>query len=241
MNWLAKINLKIVSQRLGPFKSALFLFLLISLCIFVGYRLGNYFQQQQLMTLAQQKERLEQLYAEQSQQLARIHTLEVELAVEQMANQEVQAILTETAEEHYEVKKQLAFYEKVMAPEKDAGGLVIDNVKVLATQSAEHYQFQVALVQQQLKRRFSKGYIDISVSGSLAGKPKQLKLKDIAAISKKALSFNFQYFQIINGKFTLPQGFTPEEIHITATVPKARGQKYYKLAKSFPWHIDEQL
>ncbi|RHW76932.1 DUF6776 family protein [Colwellia sp. RSH04] len=241
MNWLAKINLKVVSQRLGSFKSALFLFILISLCVFVGYRLGNYYQQQQLMTLAQQKERLEQLYTEQSQQLARIHTLEVELAVEQLANQEAQAILKESEQEHFEVKKQLAFYEKVMAPEKDAGGLVIDNVKIVATRSAEHYQFQVALVQQQLKRRYSKGSIELTVSGSLAGKPKQLKLNDIAKMSKKELSFNFQYFQVINGEVTLPKGFIAEEIHITATLPKARWQKYYKLEKSFPWKIDEQL
>lgn len=241
MNWLAKINLNIVVQRLGPFKSALFLVIVISLCLFVGYRLGNYYHQHQEVKISQQQVRLDFLYQEQAQLLERIHTLEVELTVEQMANQQAQEILKKTAQEHYEDKKQLAFYEKVMAPEKQADGLVIDNVKLVATQSPNHYQFQVALVQQQLKRRHTKGFIDFSVSGSLNNKPAQLKLADISALTKKELSFNFQYFQIISGEVTLPEGFVAEQVIISATLPKARWQKYFKLDKSFAWQLEEKL
>ena len=241
MNWLAKINLNVVVQRLGPFKSALFLILLISLCLFVGYRVGNYYHQHQEARLNQQQSRLDALYEEQAKLLERIHTLEVELTVEQMANQQAQEILKQTAQEHYEDKKQLAFYEKVMAPEKQADGLVIDNVKVIATQSPNHYQFQVALVQQQLKRRHTKGFIDLVIAGSLDNKPAQLKLSEVASLTKKQLSFNFQYFQIISGELTLPENFIPEQIVVSATLPKARWQKYFKLDKSFAWQLDEKL
>lgn len=241
MNWLAKINLNVVVQRLGPFKSALFLILLISLCLFVGYRLGNYYHQHQAAKLNQQQSRLDALYEEQAKLLERIHTLEVELTVEQMANQQAQEMLKQTAQEHYEDKKQLAFYEKVMAPEKQADGLVIDNVKVIATQSPHHYQFQVALVQQQLKRRHTKGFIDLVIAGSLDNKPTQLKLSEVASLTKKQLSFNFQYFQIISGELTLPENFIPEQIIVSATLPKARWQKYFKLDKSFTWQLDEKL
>ncbi len=241
MNWLAKINLNVVVQRLGPFKSALFLILLISLCLFVGYRLGNYYHQHQAAKLNQQQSRLDTLYEEQAKLLERIHTLEVELTVEQMANQQAQEMLKQTAQEHYEDKKQLAFYEKVMAPEKQADGLVIDNVKIIATQSLHHYQFQVALVQQQLKRRHTKGFIDLVIAGSLNNKPTQLKLSEVASLTKKQLSFNFQYFQIISGELTLPENFIPEQIIVSATLPKARWQKYFKLDKSFTWQLDEKL
>tara|TARA_R110001592_G_C13088124_1_gene743213 strand:+ start:711 stop:1427 length:717 start_codon:yes stop_codon:yes gene_type:complete len=238
MNWLAKINLTVVTERLGPFKSALFLLTLIVLCLFIGYRLGNFYHNFQSTTLAQQKVRLEQLYQQQSSQVERIHTLEVELAVEQLASQNAQAMLKKMSVEHYQVKKELAFYEKVMAPEKEADGLVIDNIKITASQSPNYYHFQVILVQQQLKKSYAKGYVDLVVIGSLANKPSQLKLSDISTVTRKELSFSFKYFQVIEGTFTLPEKFVPEKMHISAVLTKTKWQKYQELNETQPWNIE---
>jgi len=238
MNWLAKINLTVVTERLGPFKSALFLITLIVLCLFIGYRLGNFYHNFQSTTLEQQKSRLEELYQQQSEQVERIHTLEVELTVEQLASQNAQATLKKMSLEHYQVKKELAFYEKVMAPEKEADGLVIDNVKITASQSPNHYNFQVVLVQQQLKKRYAKGYVDLVVTGSLANKPSQLKLTEISSITRKELSFSFKYFQVIEGSFTLPENFTPEKMQMSAILTKTKWQKYQKLNKTLPWGVE---
>jgi len=239
MNWLAKINLTVVTERLGPFKSALFLLTLIVLCLFIGYRLGNFYHNYQLTTLDQQKTRLEQLYQKQTKQVERIHTLEVELAVEQLASQNAQATLKKMSLDHYQVKKELAFYEKVMAPEKEANGLVIDNVKITVSQSVNHYNFQVILVQQQLKKRYAKGYVDLVIIGSLSNKPSQLKLSTISSLTKKELRFSFRYFQVIEGSFTLPENFVPEKIQLSAILTKTKWQKYQKLNKTLPWDIEE--
>lgn len=238
MNWLAKINLTVVTERLGPFKSALFLLTLIVLCLFIGYRLGNFYHNFQSTTLGQQKSRLEQLYQQQADQVERIHTLEVELAVEQLASQNAQTMLKEMSIEHYQVKKELAFYEKVMAPEKGADGLVIDNLKITASHSPNHYNFQVILVQQQLKKRYAKGYVDFVVTGSLANQPSQLKLADISAITRKERSFSFKYFQVIEGSFTLPENFVAEKIQLSAILTKSKWQKYQKLNKTLPWSVE---
>jgi len=238
MNWLAKINLTVVIERLGPFKSALFLLILMVLCLFTGYRLGNFYHHFQTTTLDKQKNRLEHLYKEQALKVERIHTLEVELAVEQLANQNAQITLQQMAGEHYQVKKQLGFYEKVMAPEKGANGLVIDNVKITASQSPNHYHFQVTLVQQQLKKRYAKGYVNIMVMGSLANKPSQLALSDISTVTKKNLSFSFKYFQVISGDFTLPNNFVAEKILVSAILTKSKWQKYQKLNEYIPWDLE---
>lgn len=238
MNWLAKINLTVVTERLGPFKSALFLLTLIVLCLFIGYRLGNFYHNFQSTTLEQQKHRLEQLYQQQADQVERIHTLEVELTVEQLASQNAQATLKKMSIEHYQVKTELAFYEKVMAPEKEANGLVIDNLKVTASKSPNHYNFQVVLVQQQLKKRYAKGYVDLVVTGSLANKPSALKLSELSSITRKELSFSFKYFQVIEGSFTLPTNFIPEKIQLSAILTKSKWQKYQKLNKTQLWAIE---
>lgn len=236
MNWLAKINLSVVIKRLGPYKSASFLALMMVLCIFTGYRLGNFYHHFQTTTLAQQKNRLENLYQEQALQVERIHTLEVELAVEQLVNQNAQVTLQQMADDFYQVKKQLGFYEKVMAPEKGANGLVIDKVKITASQSLNHYNFQITLVQQQLKKRYAKGYVDIVVTGSFANKPKQLALSDISTATKKSLSFSFKYFQVISGGIILPNDFIAEKIQVSAILTKSKWQKYQKLNETLPWN-----
>ncbi|KGJ94361.1 DUF6776 family protein [Colwellia psychrerythraea] len=238
MKWLAKINLGVVIERLGTFKSAVFLITVIALCLFTGYRVGNYYHHFQVTSLEQQKRRLEQLYQQQEENIARIHTLEVELTVEQLANIKAQELLKEAAEQKFEVKKQLAFYEKIMAPEKEAAGLFVENINIVASKTANQYHFQVTLVQQQLKRRYSKGYIELVFEGQQDNKAVKFTLSEVAALSKKDLKFSFQYFQIINGEFTLPPNFTPERVLISAILTKSRWQKYAKKEKSVPWQVN---
>jgi hypothetical protein len=239
MKWLAKINLGVVIERLGTFKSALFLLTVISLCLFIGYRLGNYYHYFQITNLEQQKVRLEHLYQQQENNIARIHTLEVELAVEQLANQKAQGLLKSAAKQQFEVKKQLAFYEKIMAPEKQAAGLFVENIKIQATKIPNKYHFQVTLVQQQLKRRYSKGYLELIFKGREGDQAVTLKLADVAELNKKDLQFSFQYFQIINGEFTLPANFTPENVLVSAILTQSRWQKYAKKDKSVSWQVSQ--
>jgi len=235
MNWLAKINLNVVVHRLGVFRSTLLLIILIITCVFCGYRIGNFFHGYQVQAIAEYKNRLELLYQQQVEQVKRLNTLEVELEVERLANQRSLNLLRDMETEHYQVKKELAFYEKIMAPEKQADGVVIDNVSITPTSSPSHYRFQVALVQQLLKKRFVKGYIELSLMGSLKGKPSTIKLSNISSLTKKNLSFSFKYFQIIEGEFTLPSGFIPEQIAVTTILPKNKWQKHHRLQESYSW------
>jgi hypothetical protein len=235
MNWLAKINLNTVVTRLGTFRSALLLVALIAICFYSGYRVGNFYHRYQVDTLDQQKLRLESLYSKNIDQTRRIHTLEVELEVERLANQNSQDTLKNIEKEHYQVKRELAFYEKVMAPEKEADGVILDRVSVYPTGSPHHFRFQVVLVQQQQRKRFAKGYVSLTFAGSLSNKPSELKLATISELTKKDLSFSFQYFQIIEGEFTLPANFLPEKMHVVTVLPKSKWQKYHSINESYQW------
>jgi hypothetical protein len=132
----------------------------------------------------------------------------------------------------------LAFYEKVMAPEKEVDGLVIDGIKISESKSPNYYHFQVVLVQQQRKRGYVKGYVDLEIIGSLDNQPSQLTLSDISTISKTDVSFSFKYFQVIEGTFTLPENFIPEKMQVSAVLTKTKWQKYQKLNKSLPWILE---
>ena len=86
MNWLAKINFTRVILGFGPYRSALLALAVLFICLFCGYRFGNYYHGYQVKTLAEQKQRLDVLYQQNSEQSRRVHTLEVELEVERLAN-----------------------------------------------------------------------------------------------------------------------------------------------------------
>ncbi|MBL4909941.1 MAG: hypothetical protein JKX78_07965 [Alteromonadaceae bacterium] len=238
MNWLAKINLKSIFLRLGTFKSAFFVLIFCALFLYIGYRFGNFYHSYQQTSIAQQDMRLHELYQEQEKNIDQINTLEIELEIERMANQKSIAMLHKIEAAHFKVKKELGFYEKVMAPEKQAEGVVIDNLTIYATKSQNHYRFQLVLVQQNKKKRYAKGYIKLSALGSLNNKPTKLDLIKIAKISKKRVSFNFQYFQMIEGGFSLPKGFNPEQLTVAAILSKNKWQKYHRLDKKYPWRVN---
>ena len=222
-------------ERLGPFKSAILLLLLVVISLFCGYRLGNFYHAFQTTKIEQLQTRLHDLYLEQTAQTSRIHTLEVELELERLASERSANMLKDSELKHYQVKKELAFYEKVMAPEKEADGIVIDKVIITPTQSPDHYRFQVILVQQKKSKRYAKGHINFDIKGSLKNKPNKLSLTKLSKLTEKDLSFNFQYFQIIKGEFDLPKGFKAEQLLLSVTLPKSRWQKYNRLDETFKW------
>ena len=122
-----------------------------------------------------------------------------------------------------------------MAPEKQADGVVIDNFIIIPTESNNHYRFQLALVQQQIKKRFVKGHVQLNFLGSLADKPKKLALSKVSSLTKKELSFSFKYFQIIEGEFTFPEGFTPEKVELSTVLPKNKWQKSSRIDENYLW------
>lgn len=237
MNWLAKINLNAVVNKIGVFRSSILLLMLIVTCAFVGYRIGNYFHIHQEQALSYHKKRLELLYKKDTEQIKRINTLEVELELEKMASQKSLASIKRIENEHYQLKKELAFYEKIMAPEKQADGVVLDDFIVSETATDNRYAFRAFLVHQLIQKRYAKGFIDIKVSGSVNNKTKILNLTDISELTKKECSFSFKYFQVVEGAFVLPEGFSPEQIHVIVTLPKSRWQKYHRLEERFKWNL----
>ena len=235
MNWLAKINLNAIVRHFGVFKSSILLIGLIVTCVFCGYRMGNYYHHYQSEALEYNKSRLEILYHQQVDQIKRINTLEVALEIEKISSQRSLASLKEIEAAHYQLKEELAFYEKVMVPEKEIDGIVLNEFSVTPTDIPNFYNFKAVLIQQQMQKRSSTGHIDIIISGMRENKQVKLSVKELSSLSEKQLSFNFKFFQSVVGTIVVPENFAPETINIVITLPKSRWQKYRRTEESFQW------
>ncbi len=84
-----------------------------------------------------------------------------------------------------------------MAPEKEAAGLFVENINIVSSKAPNQYHFQVTLVQQQLKRRYSKGYIELLFEGQEGSKSVKLKLSEVAELNKKIFSLVFSISRLL--------------------------------------------
>lgn len=235
MNWLAKISWNNLRTHLGAFNSLILLACLVGGLFYGGYRFGNYYHGYQQNFLQNQQNRLDELYQKQEASVQRINTLAVELELERLANQQSMAALRELEQSNFELKKELTFYQMVMAPEKQADGLVIENVEIFSTESENHYRYRLVLVQQQKSKRYVKGKLNLQITGSLNNKRATLDLKEVSDITNEQLSFSFQFFQVLEGELLLPPNFVAEQISVSANLPKTRWQKANTLKRRFDW------
>ncbi|NMP15690.1 DUF6776 family protein [Thalassotalea sp. Y01] len=235
MNWLKSITFSDLHQKIGAFRLLIIIAASILLVAVLSYKVGHAYKNHQDRVITEQKQRLDKLYEMNELARTQINTLQVELEIERLANHKAQQTLRSVEDDHFSLKKELAFYEKIMAPEKTANGVIIDEVEVMPTASANHYRFRVVLVQQQQSKRYAKGHIEVSFDGSLQSRPASINISNVSALDKKALSFSFQYFQVIEGEFTLPENFIPEKIDVSAVLPSGKWQKYHRLDESYAW------
>ena len=235
MNWLKNITLSRLHQRFGAFKVFISLVGILIVCCLISYKSGNFYEKHQSRIIGEQSERLDKLYILNEDAQKRINTLTVELEIEKLANSKAQQSLRSIEDDHFSLKKELAFYEKIMAPEKQANGIIIDEVEIVPSASENHYRIRVVLVQQQKSNRYAKGHIEIRFEGSLLNLPATINIESIAELKKDDLAFSFQYFQVFEAEFKLSKDFVPEKTLVSAIMPKGRWQKYHHLDETYPW------
>ena len=208
---------------------------MISTTLYSGYRLGNFYHNFQTQKIQKQEQQLNRLYEKLSVQKSQLNMLEVELNIEQLANDNAKNFIKELEQNTVDLKTELAFFEKIMAPENEIDGIVLDDFKVRFTNSERRFLFESIVIQQQKSKRYAKGYIELEIVGSLNSESQKLPLSDISTLQQKDLSFSFKFFQHIEGYFTLPEGFIPEKVLVSVVLPKGRWQKFKQLNKSFLW------
>lgn len=138
---------------------------------------------------------------------------------------EMQAILGET-------KDKLAFYQRIMAPEKSSDSLYIQNVRVISTDGGSHYKFMLTLAQGVGNKRSAKGEYSLLISGKLAGETKEMRLNELAKVKKNSQPFKFRYFQTAAWSLVLPDGFAPEKLRLTLK-PSIKGVG--RVEKEWQW------
>ncbi len=167
--------------------------------------------------------------------------------VSHQATQELRKTIKTLHDEVAGLKEEVTFYKSLMAPSSVERGLRIQEFEVTQGDQPGEFSYHLLLTQVEARRSWIQGDVRLNVLGKMTlegdeeqqdGRQKDdqlvLSLTEIAEIDAYPLKFRFRYFQDLSGVMTLPSGFTPERVVITAL---RRGGSATKLEQTFDWVV----
>ncbi|MBP4039846.1 hypothetical protein J9885_01000 [Aeromonas sp. SrichE-2G] len=179
----------------------------------IGYFVGNRQELAQSSLMTVQQETLERQSKAISQLKTDLGVKDTLLATQKAAFEQLQQMLKDQEVQVQEQKRQLAFFERIMRPTGDQVGVSIDNLTLQETSVPGRYHYRLALTQPAKKRELFRGQVQIRVEGSLADQPKTLTGRDLGMKAGEG-RYSLRYFQLLEGNWQLPEGFTPDRVKI---------------------------
>lgn len=230
---MTKIVLK---KRLGAFRFYLVMFLLLGVAGWSGYHVAQVdreYLEGQIKSLRQSQDNLAQ---ENNRLIRDLNILGVDLEVARLAQQENRKQFQEQISVEKDLRRELSFYQKVLAPELEQDGFILDSFNVEPAASDGFYRYAMILMQQDKNRSTVKGTLKVTLVGSQQGKPAEINLQLLLSQSSDKLDFSFRYFEVLKGDFTLPDNFQPEIIVVEARLKDKKWGKDF-LKRTFDWQL----
>jgi hypothetical protein len=153
--------------------------------------------------------------------------------IEHHALDEVRTELEKREEELLSLKEELAFYRSIVSPSAMRPGLHIQSLQLENAEAKGEYRYKLVLTLVRGKR-VAKGRVTIEIKGLHNGKPENISV----AGDDAGLKFSFRYFQRIEGKLVLPEGFKPEQVSVSV---HPSSQKMEPVDKVFDWKVISEL
>jgi hypothetical protein len=163
-----------------------------------------------------------------------LNVKKVELEVASIANEQAQLSYKEFMRKDVELREQISFYQKVMAPELTQDGFVVESVEISSTASANNYAVSVMMLQRENIKAIIKGTLNITLQGSQNTVPIKYNLKELLDDKSNNMAFSFKYFQVLELRVTLPEDFIPEQIEIKTDIYKYK-TKRGSYARTIQW------
>ncbi len=213
-------RMQVVERQIRP--SSVYLLLLVIIAFVLGALCYDYAKLHYLPKAAVKVDNSAEYVKQLHTQAQTLAARNIELAVEREANDNMQLMFGEQSAKQKELERELAFYRSVMAPENSADGVAINGLELTPSIEPRQYRIKLVLTQLEKRKRSLSGRSEITLEGLQQGKTVSLKLSDLTEDSFK---FQFRYFQILEGEFTLPDGFSLSRVKAKVIVPASRWTK----------------
>ncbi len=159
-----------------------------------------------IQTLKVEKEKLE----------TKIIELERSLDIAQVSSQTAANELVNAQREQTLLQERLSLCKELEKnPALKDSGLRIAQINIFPNTKNQTYNLSLKLQQASQKSEIIQGVVIINLEGKQGKVAKSYSLTDTKLTQNLPLSFDFKYFQELNGLFQLPPGFIPERVRIS--------------------------
>ncbi len=189
----------------------------------------------------QLQERNEALEDQQQDYLHKITLLESARKIDKLALESIRGIVRGLEDEKAGLKKELAFYRNIIAPEDADPGVRVHTLDLLSGDDTGRFRFRLVVSQVSRSNPFLRGSLSVSITGLMNDEQKTLSLFKLAGLDNPSHPLGFRYFQSLPENrdyfdFELPDGFSPKLILVSV---KIRSGSIQQLKEEFDW--DKEL
>ncbi|MEP1472057.1 MAG: DUF6776 family protein [Halieaceae bacterium] len=217
--------------------------LLAALILVAGFYLG---QLAAYSGMGIDPELYRQLRADQPEKEQRLQELDNELATLESRNEVDRAALellrSDLADQKREIgdlEEGLRFYRGLMAPGELAQGLSLRTPELVALNGEGRFAFRIVAQQEARKHETLRGTLYAEIFGLLEGEQVTYSLAELSDdFDKDVIPLRFRYFQAIEGEVSLPAGFDPRFINVTASATSPRKAE---AREQYPWQTKEKF
>jgi hypothetical protein len=160
--------------------------------------------------------------------LSELASLQGQIIVKEQAYIQLRESLDNASQQSLALQRQLDFYKLIMSPDENKKGLSL----------YEHYfstqtnKLHLTFINIDKKHRRLSGKLNINISGVINGKQKTYAIGDLLPTGESFSSkLSFKYFDTIEQRLVLPDGFHPEKLALSADLTK----------KPFKWNTSIKL
>ena len=227
-------------QMHGPGRIWVIRGLLLGLVVVIGYLLfelgrikGGYDVVDAASERQQYRDRISTLQDEIVTLEQAVALLETHREIDQEAYKEVEGSLSALQVKIQEQRDAIAFYRGIVSPADGKSGLRVQDLKLTRGKQEREFNLRLVLVQAMQHDRKVSGDVSLSVEGSQDGVETSYTFTElVASEAEKGWAFSFRYFQDFDRQLVLPDGFTPERIHVEV---RSRTRSIASIEESFAW------
>jgi len=128
-------------------------------------------------------------------------------------------------------QSELDFFRRLAGTGGTQSGLDVHHAELLPTGSARVFQFILTLTQNIRRASIVSGRVRIDVEGTMEDRPVTLYWARISDGDTPEPTFQFKYFQQLEGYLTLPEGFSPTRLKLTLE----SGGRKKPVQRSYDW------
>ncbi|HEX7718435.1 MAG TPA: DUF6776 family protein, partial [Woeseiaceae bacterium] len=163
--------------------------------------------------------------------------LETHRNIDRGAYSEVETSLTDLQKKIHEQREAIAFYRGIISPSDGGRGLRVQELKVSKGQDEGLYHVNLVLVQVMQHDLSVNGDVAFSLEGAQDGVATTYTLAQLVPEDEDSeWPFSFRYFQNLDRRVILPDGFTPEKVNIEV---RSRTKSIASVEQSFLWQTGQ--